>query len=107
MKLRYLIFLLALWPVVAVAQEPAAEAPDADTDAVETSDPVSLDGQLEAVRAGRLAESRSNEERLVKSMIIDGVSGIQEGRNPRVIEGMLMTYLPGSKRKGGDGEGEE
>ena len=41
---------------------------------------------------------RSNEERLVKSMIIDGVSGIQEGRNPRVIEGMLMTYLPGSKR---------
>lgn len=45
---------------------------------------------------------RSNEERLVKSMIIDGVSGIQEGRNPRVIEGMLMTYLPGSKRKSSD-----
>ena len=31
-------------------------------------------------------------------MIIDGVNGIQEGRNPRVIEGMLMTYLPGSER---------
>ncbi|NKB38116.1 MAG: flagellar motor protein PomA [Gammaproteobacteria bacterium] len=54
------------------------------------------------VFAGPIAEKlglRSNEERLVKSMIIDGVSGIQEGRNPRVIEGMLMTYLPGSKRK--------
>ena len=45
---------------------------------------------------------RSDEEVLLKSMIIDGVSGIQEGRNPRVIEGMLMTYLPGSKRKSVD-----
>ena len=42
---------------------------------------------------------RSGEEQLIKSMIIDGVSGIQEGRNPRVIEGMLQAYLPGSKRK--------
>jgi len=41
---------------------------------------------------------RSNEEKLIKSMIIDSVSGIQEGRNPRVIEGMLLTYLPGSER---------
>ncbi|MFQ5661381.1 MAG: flagellar motor protein PomA [Gammaproteobacteria bacterium] len=41
---------------------------------------------------------RSSEEQLLKSMIIDGVNGIQEGRNPRVIEGMLLTYLPGSKR---------
>jgi chemotaxis protein MotA len=45
---------------------------------------------------------RSNEERLIKSMIIDSISGIQEGRNPRVIEGMLMTYLPGSDRSMGD-----
>ena len=43
-------------------------------------------------------ELRSGEEQLLKSMIIDGVTGIQEGRNPRVIEGMLMTYLPGSQR---------
>lgn len=41
---------------------------------------------------------RSDEERLIKSMVIDGVSGIQEGRNPRVIESMLKTYLPGSQR---------
>jgi chemotaxis protein MotA len=62
------------------------------------------------VFAGPIAEKlglRSNEERLVKSMIIDGVSGIQEGRNPRVIEGMLMTYLPGSKRKKGDEDAAE
>ena len=41
---------------------------------------------------------RSGEERLVKSMIIDSLAGIQEGRNPRVIEELLKTYLPGSKR---------
>ncbi len=47
---------------------------------------------------------RSEEERMVKSMIIDALIGIQEGRNPRVIEEMLKTYLPGSKRKGEGGE---
>ena len=41
---------------------------------------------------------RSGKERLVKSMIIDSRAGIQEGRNPRVIEELLKTYLPGSKR---------
>ena len=47
---------------------------------------------------------RSDEERLTKSMIIDGVTGIQEGRNPRVIASMLSTYLPGSQRKQEDEE---
>jgi len=37
---------------------------------------------------------RSKEERINKSMILEGVSAIQEGMNPRVIEGMLRTYLP-------------
>lgn len=41
---------------------------------------------------------RSDEEKMIKSMIIDSISGIQEGRNPRVIEGMLLTYLPVSER---------
>ncbi len=41
---------------------------------------------------------RSNEERMIKSMIIDSLNGIQEGRNPRVIEEILNTYLPASKR---------
>ena len=47
-------------------------------------------------------ELRANEERMVKSMIIDSLQGIQEGRNPRVIEEILMTYLPSSKRKSED-----
>jgi len=41
---------------------------------------------------------RSGEERMIKSMIVDSLSGIQEGRNPRVIEEILKTYLPSSKR---------
>lgn len=45
---------------------------------------------------------RANEERMVKSMIIDSLLGIQEGRNPRVIEEILLTYLPNSKRKSGE-----
>ena len=45
---------------------------------------------------------RSNEERMIKTMIIDSLSGIQEGRNPRVIEEVLKTYLPVSKRATAD-----
>lgn len=47
---------------------------------------------------------RANEERMVKAMIIDSLQGIQEGRNPRVIEEILKTYLPSSKRQAA-GEG--
>ena len=48
---------------------------------------------------------RSDEERMTKSMIIDGVTGIQEGRNPKVIESMLMTYLPGAEREAAQAKG--
>jgi biopolymer transport protein ExbB len=64
-KLRNLIFALALWPGLAFTQadvEPAEEV--AEPVAQETVDPVTIDGLLEAVRAGRLAESKSNEQRL-------------------------------------------
>lgn len=43
------------------------------------------------------------EEQLTKSLLIDAVMGIQSGQNPRVIEELLKTYLPGrnamSKRR--------
>ncbi|MCP5151529.1 MAG: flagellar motor protein PomA [Ectothiorhodospiraceae bacterium] len=41
---------------------------------------------------------RSSEERVNKSLILETISGIQEGLNPRVLETLLKTYLPGSKR---------
>lgn len=41
---------------------------------------------------------RAAEEEMIKSMAIDAVLAIQAGQNPRVIEGMLRTYLPEGKR---------
>ncbi len=42
---------------------------------------------------------RSSEERLNKSLILETISGIQEGLNPRVLQTLLKTYLPGRKRE--------
>ena len=47
---------------------------------------------------------RSDEEARVHSMIIDALLSIQAGQNPRVIQGLLKTYLPTSKRQS---EGDE
>ena len=41
---------------------------------------------------------RSDEERLTKSMILESISAIQEGLNPRMIEGLLSIYLPADKK---------
>ena len=41
---------------------------------------------------------RAEEEVLVKSLVIDALLAIQSGQNPRVIDTMLRTYLPGRKR---------
>ena len=46
-------------------------------------------------------------ERTNKSLIMETISGIQEGMNPRVLEQLLSTYLPANKRaKEDEGEGE-
>jgi chemotaxis protein MotA len=42
---------------------------------------------------------RKDEEKLNQSLIMDGVLGIQDGQNPKVIEGVLRNYLPASKRE--------
>lgn len=42
---------------------------------------------------------RSEEESTTKNLIIDALLAIQSGQNPRVIESMLKTYLPESKRE--------
>ena len=66
MKRSYMLLMLLCLPLGLAAQE-SGEAPAAAEDAVvETENAVTLDGLLEAVRAGRLAESRSNEARLTE-----------------------------------------
>ncbi len=43
-------------------------------------------------------ELRNEEESRANNLIIDGLLAIQAGQNPRVIEQMLMNYLPESQR---------
>ncbi|MER2493077.1 flagellar motor protein PomA [Catenovulum sediminis] len=45
---------------------------------------------------------RKEEEKLNQSLILDAILGIQDGQNPRVIEGVLKNYLAESKRKVGE-----
>ena len=42
---------------------------------------------------------RSKHERITKSLILEGISSIQAGLNPRVVEDLLKTYLPGNQRE--------
>lgn len=42
---------------------------------------------------------RSAEERLSRSLILETINSIQEGLNPRVMEEILKTYLPSTKRE--------
>ncbi|GAB1264109.1 flagellar motor protein PomA [Aurantivibrio infirmus] len=48
---------------------------------------------------------RAGEEAMVKNLIIDALLAIQGGQNPRVIDSMLRTYLPESKREVAEASG--
>lgn len=41
---------------------------------------------------------RAEEEGRLQAMVLDALLAIQAGQNPRVIESILRTYLPESKR---------
>ena len=47
-------------------------------------------------------ELRTTEEARMQSLIADAVVAIQSGQNPRVIEQLLSSYLPPSKRDTGE-----
>ena len=42
---------------------------------------------------------RKGEEAMNRALILDAVLGIQDGQNPRVLEGMLKNYLAEGKRE--------
>jgi len=50
-------------------------------------------------------KNRLEEEKLNQSLVLDGIVGIADGQNPRVIEGILKNYLASKKR--GTGAEEE
>lgn len=41
---------------------------------------------------------RSKQERMTRQLIVEGISAIQEGLNPRIVDDLLKIYLPVSKR---------
>ncbi len=43
-------------------------------------------------------QSRTSDERLNKSLIIESVLGIQQGINPQILNELLEAYLPSNKR---------
>ncbi|EWH11365.1 flagellar motor protein PomA [Catenovulum agarivorans DS-2] len=45
---------------------------------------------------------RTEEEKLNQLLILDAILGIQDGQNPRVIEGVLKNYIAESKRAVGE-----
>lgn len=47
---------------------------------------------------------RSGEERRMRMLIVDALSSIQAGQNPRVISDLLKNYLPNKKRLDPDGD---
>ncbi|MFP3354967.1 flagellar motor protein PomA, partial [Pseudoalteromonas sp. SIMBA_153] len=49
---------------------------------------------------------RAEQEKLNRQLILDAILGIQDGQNPRVIEGILRNYLAESKRIGNEDEDE-
>ncbi|MCE2595892.1 flagellar motor protein PomA [Motilimonas cestriensis] len=52
-----------------------------------------------ALPMGEKLVLRAEEEKLNRVLIMDAVLGIQDGQNPRVIEGLLKNYLAESKRE--------
>jgi chemotaxis protein MotA len=45
----------------------------------------------------------SQEEALVKEIVVRGVMAIQSGDSPRIVQQKLSTFLPPAQRPGGDG----
>ncbi len=46
----------------------------------------------------------SDQERMIQDLVLEAISAIQSGINPRVMEQILLTYLPNSQRKAASGE---
>jgi chemotaxis protein MotA len=58
----------------------------------------SLMANVVAIPIADKLKFRSMEEERIHKMVIDGLLSIQAGQNPRIIESMLKSYLPSSKR---------
>lgn len=57
-----------------------------------------LVANLIAIPIAKKLELRTEQERIQKALIIEGVAGIQEGLNPRVLQSSLLNYIPSKQR---------
>ena len=55
-------------------------------------------GTMVALPIADKLELRSQQERDAKLLLIDAISGIQQGLHPRILQQILMVHLPGSMR---------
>jgi len=98
--------LIGLVQMLATMDDPKTIGPSMAVDLLTTLYGAMLANMVAMPIADKLA-LRSKEEELAKSLMIDAIMGIQAGQNPRVIEELLKTYLPGSKRVEEDEAGQE
>jgi chemotaxis protein MotA len=61
-------------------------------------------GTMVALPIADKLELRSQQERDAKLLLIDAISGIQQGLHPRILQQILMVHLPGSLRTAEDDE---
>jgi chemotaxis protein MotA len=89
--------LIGLVQMLANMSDPAAIGP-AMAVALLTTLYGALVANLIAIPIAKKLELRTDQERLQKALIIEGISSIQEGINPRIIQSSLLNYIPSAKR---------
>ncbi|MBT3196820.1 MAG: flagellar motor protein PomA [Gammaproteobacteria bacterium] len=89
--------LIGLVQMLANMSDPAAIGP-AMAVALLTTLYGALVANLLALPIAKKLELRTEQERLQKALIIEGISSIQEGTNPRIIQSSLLNYIPSAKR---------
>ena len=94
--------LIGLVQMLAAMDDPKAIGP-AMAVALLTTLYGSLIANLFALPIADKLELRTSQESLTKTLIIESITSIQEGRNPRVMEESLMSFLPGRDRKKDEG----
>ncbi|HHJ20797.1 MAG TPA: flagellar motor protein PomA [Gammaproteobacteria bacterium] len=89
--------LVGLVQMLSSMQEPSSIGP-AMAIALLTTLYGALFANLIALPIADKLKSRTDQERINKSLIVESVLGIQQGVNPRVLDELLETYLPSYKR---------
>ena len=89
--------LVGLVQMLSNLQDPASIGP-AMAVALLTTLYGALFANLVALPIADKLQSRTQQERINKSLIVESVLGIQQGVNPRILDELLESYIPARKR---------